>query len=339
MVESPVAGESSDGAHRNGQAMNQAQSEYTIGMLSRRSGVPVKTIRYYSDEGLLPPARVTDAGYRYYRDEELNRLATIRTLKAAGFDLTTIRRLLDEELDPTRAARLQVEALWTQERQARRQRLLLERAVAHGDLARYPERLHALGLLSAREREAFLAVHLDAGMDGIPADPAWRARFIDAAVRDLPEDLSDEQLDAWGELAAMVADPTFAEAMQRAGRPFWSAVAERGSYDAAAFQAAQQRIIDGAKAAIRRGDAPESPAARSLVDAWLELSATVMGRTNDAAFARWMHARGQEHDPRLSRYWDLVAILKGWAIDRELNAAWTWLVAALAFRVGEPAAG
>lgn len=301
--------------------MNERQADYSIGALARRSGVPVKTIRFYSDEGLLPPSRVTDAGYRQYREADLTRLATIRTLKAAGFELATIKRLLAGELDARRAAALQIEALRTQERQARRQRRLLERAIASDELARYPERLHALGLLSAREREAFLAGHLDAGMDGIPADPAWRARFIDAAVRDLPEELSDEQLDAWLELATMVADPSFAEAMQRTGRPFWSAVAARGSYDTARVQAAQQRITDRAKDAVRRGESPASETAHALVDDWLALQAETLGQPNDATLARWLHERRREHDPRLSRYWDLLAILKGWEIDRDLVAA------------------
>lgn len=319
--------------------MSARQREYTIGTLARRSGVPVKTIRFYADEGLLPPARVAESGYRHFREDDLTRLATIRTLKAAGFDLATIRRLLTGELDATRAARLQVDVLHAQERQARRQRRLLEQALARGQLADYPERLEALGLLSAREREAFLANHLDAGMAGIPADPDWRAHFIDAAVRDLPEDLSDAQLDAWTELAALVADPTFVEAMQRTGKPYWSEVAQHGSYDAVAFQTAQQCIIDDAKMAIRRGDSPGSDAAQSLVDRWLALNAAAMGRPNDAEFARWMHAHGQEHDPRLSHYWELVAILKGWDVDQELNAAWEWLNVALANCVGEQAAG
>ncbi len=317
--------------------MDKQQGTYSIGALARRSGVPVKTIRYYSDEGLLPPARVTGAGYRHYRDDDLARLAAIRTLKAAGFDLATIKQLLAGELDAAQVATLQIEALRAQERQARRQRHLLERAVAQGELDRYPERLHALGLLSAREREAFLADHLDAGMEDVPADPAWRVRFIDGAVRDLPEELSDEQLDAWTELAAMIVNPAFAVAMRRAGRPFWSAVAEGGAFDATTFQAAQRRISDQAKEAVRRGEAPASAAAQALVDEWLALQAETLGRPNDNALARWLHERGQEHDPRLSRYWDLVAVLKGWAIDRELAPAWAWLFAALGQRVGAAA--
>ena len=37
---------------------------FTIGELAKRTGLPVTTIRFYSDEGLLPPIDRTNAGYR-----------------------------------------------------------------------------------------------------------------------------------------------------------------------------------------------------------------------------------------------------------------------------------
>ena len=36
----------------------------TIGQLARRTGLSVKTIRWYSDQGLVPPAGRTASGYR-----------------------------------------------------------------------------------------------------------------------------------------------------------------------------------------------------------------------------------------------------------------------------------
>lgn len=42
--------------------------DLSIGELSRLPGVPVKTIRYYSDIGLVPGSGRTDAGYRRYDD-------------------------------------------------------------------------------------------------------------------------------------------------------------------------------------------------------------------------------------------------------------------------------
>lgn len=200
---------------------NPTHSTFTIGTLALRTGVPVKTIRYYSDQGLLPPAKTDETGYRRYTETDLARLETIRTLRGAGFSLKTIRALLDRELDLISATRLQLQTLRAQERTIRRQRTLLELALDFGDLTGYQERLHALALLSARERESFLRQHLERGMDDLPIDPVWRHGFLDDAVADLPDDLSDAQLDAWMEAATMVADPTFAEAITRIARPFW----------------------------------------------------------------------------------------------------------------------
>ena len=84
---------------------------YPIGELSRRSGVPVKTIRHYSDVGVLPPSAKSEAGYRLYSEAGRSRLELIRTFRAAGFGLPAIERMFLRELPPTEAVRLQLEAL------------------------------------------------------------------------------------------------------------------------------------------------------------------------------------------------------------------------------------
>ena len=81
-----------------------------IGLLARRSGLPVKTIRFYSDEGLLPPSDRTEAGYRLYGETELARLELIRTLRDAGVDLPTIRAVLERDLSLGEALQLVGEA-------------------------------------------------------------------------------------------------------------------------------------------------------------------------------------------------------------------------------------
>lgn len=46
---------------------NAAAARFTIGDLARTTGLPVKTIRWYSDQGLVPPAGRSAAGYRLRR--------------------------------------------------------------------------------------------------------------------------------------------------------------------------------------------------------------------------------------------------------------------------------
>ena len=66
----------------------------TIGKLALGSDVTTDTVRYYEKEGLLAPARKTDAGYRLYGDEAIRRLRFIKQAQHCGFSLTEIRELL-----------------------------------------------------------------------------------------------------------------------------------------------------------------------------------------------------------------------------------------------------
>lgn len=62
--------------------------------MSTRSGVPVKTIRYYEQIGLLPPARRAENGYRTYDEVDVNRLRFIKNARALGFHLIEIAQIL-----------------------------------------------------------------------------------------------------------------------------------------------------------------------------------------------------------------------------------------------------
>lgn len=65
-----------------------------IGKLAREVGVTPDTVRYYEKEGLLAPARKSDAGYRLYDEDAARRLRFIRQAQQCGFTLLEIRELL-----------------------------------------------------------------------------------------------------------------------------------------------------------------------------------------------------------------------------------------------------
>lgn len=67
----------------------------TVKEVSRISGVSVRALQYYDEIGLLKPARVTDAGYRLYGDEQLTRLQTILLFRELQFPLKDIKVMLD----------------------------------------------------------------------------------------------------------------------------------------------------------------------------------------------------------------------------------------------------
>jgi DNA-binding transcriptional MerR regulator len=54
-----------------------------IGELSRQTGVSIRLLRYYEQQGLLAPVR-RPSGYRVYREEDVERVRRIRLLLAAG---------------------------------------------------------------------------------------------------------------------------------------------------------------------------------------------------------------------------------------------------------------
>ena len=70
---------------------------YSIGELSRRTGVKVPTIRFYEEKGLLPKPHRTTGNQRRYDDATLNRLQFIRHGRDLGLPLTDIEALLSLE--------------------------------------------------------------------------------------------------------------------------------------------------------------------------------------------------------------------------------------------------
>lgn len=64
---------------------------YKIGEFSKITNLPVKTLRYYNEIGLLIPEEVDIyTGYRYYGERNLNEIEMIKQLKSVGFTLDEI---------------------------------------------------------------------------------------------------------------------------------------------------------------------------------------------------------------------------------------------------------
>lgn len=58
---------------------------FTIGEMHKLFAVPVRTLRFYDEIGLLRPERVDPrTGYRYYSAGQFERLNTIKYLRALG---------------------------------------------------------------------------------------------------------------------------------------------------------------------------------------------------------------------------------------------------------------
>ncbi len=64
--------------------------------LARRAGVTPHVVRYYTQIGLLKPARHPENGYKGYDNADLNRLNFIRRAQNLGFTLVEIDAVLDD---------------------------------------------------------------------------------------------------------------------------------------------------------------------------------------------------------------------------------------------------
>ncbi|WP_040229107.1 MerR family transcriptional regulator [Bhargavaea cecembensis] len=76
------------------------------------AGVSVRTLHHYDRIGLLVPAAVSEAGYRLYGEEDLDRLQQILFFRELGFPLEKIKEILDSpSFDRKEALELQQKAL------------------------------------------------------------------------------------------------------------------------------------------------------------------------------------------------------------------------------------
>jgi DNA-binding transcriptional MerR regulator len=66
-----------------------------IGEVARRTGLPIKTIRFYSEEGLIHPIGRSEGGYRLFGEKVFAELTLIRTLKAMEIPLQDVRQILE----------------------------------------------------------------------------------------------------------------------------------------------------------------------------------------------------------------------------------------------------
>jgi DNA-binding transcriptional MerR regulator len=66
----------------------------TRGQLAQRAQINLETVRFYEQEGLLPPAARTASGYRKFSETAVDRLEFVKRAKTLGFSLREVRELL-----------------------------------------------------------------------------------------------------------------------------------------------------------------------------------------------------------------------------------------------------
>jgi DNA-binding transcriptional MerR regulator len=78
---------------------------FSIGEFSRATGLTVKALRFYHEEGVLPPALVdADSGYRYYRAEQIEAARVVKLLRDLELPVREIATLMAHRDDRERLA-------------------------------------------------------------------------------------------------------------------------------------------------------------------------------------------------------------------------------------------
>ncbi|MGX8906273.1 MerR family transcriptional regulator [Streptomyces netropsis] len=304
-----------------------ATTLYSIGELSRRTGLSVRTIRFYSDSGVVAPTTRSPAGYRLYDLDALLRLEFLRTLRELGMDLATIQRVLDRELSVAEVAAAHADAVDVQIRILQLRRSVLRTVAGRGSDPEETKLMHRLTQLSGEERRRLIDDFVDGTFGTGDADPAAVA-MVRAATPDLPDDPSSDQVAAWVELAELVGDEDFRARMRRtaghqaAGRPL--------GIESDAGEELMEYTRQKAAEAMESGIEPLSDRGASVIDDLVHRFAEVFARTPDTEFRNWMAQQFEEaHDPRVDRYWRLVWIVNGWQVVPSLTPVYPWLVQAL----------
>jgi DNA-binding transcriptional MerR regulator len=302
---------------------------YSIGQLAARTGLTVKTVRFYSDAGLVMPVDRTHAGHRRYDIDALARLDLIRTLRELGIDLATIRRVLDREVTLQDVAAVHARAIDAQLQVLRLRRAVLRAVAKRGSDPKETELMHRLAHLSDEERQRIISDFWDSAFDGLDIDPDFEARMR-AARPALPDDPSPEQVEAWVELAELVQDPDFRASVRRMGESHAAGRAAEGEPTPEDAERQAALVAEKGTAALEAGIDPMSAQARPIADEIVAALATEPGQTADPAFRRTVIDRWETFtDARAERYWRLLGIVNGWPPFPSTVPAHQWVIAAL----------
>jgi DNA-binding transcriptional MerR regulator len=300
---------------------------YTIGELARRTGLSVKTIRFYSDSGVVPPTVRSPAGYRLYDLDALARLDLVRTLRDLGVDLATIQRVLAREVSVPEVAAAHAEALDAQIRTLRLRRAVLRAVAKRGSSPEEMELMHKLAKLSDEERRRIIGDFIDETFGGLDANPEFVA-MMRSAMPDLPDDPAPEQVDAWVELAELVQDTDFRASIRRMAE---YQAEQRADGDQTGLHTQLTAVVrEKVEAAMEAGIDPAGQQARPVLDGLAAEYAEAFGRTDGREFRGWLLGRlDVANDPRAERYWQLLALINGWPAQPSLAPVFDWFLTAL----------
>ncbi|GLY51479.1 MerR family transcriptional regulator [Lentzea sp. NBRC 102530] len=300
--------------------MDESTDLLTIGELARRTGLPARTLRFWSNEGVVAEAGRSAGGYRLYDAAGVARVELIRTLRELGLGLDDVRRVLDREDTVADVAAAHVVAIDAQIRALKVSRAVLSTVAQRRSTLEETALMNKLARLSAAERAQIVDEFKTEVFGRLDIDPALRER-VQALRVDLPEDPTPDQVDAWVELAELVQDQDFRARLGHflelnTPRP------DRKAPPGANVWWARQ-VVNTVAEAREQGVEPGSKAAAELVD-------TTFRNTDLAAVLASLRAG---IDAGAERYRVLVSRVQGRQGAPDSTVDIRWLATAIEFRL------
>ncbi|MCS1351860.1 MerR family transcriptional regulator [Mechercharimyces sp. CAU 1602] len=128
---------------------------YQVKEVAAMIGVSIRTLHHYDQIGLLIPATTTEAGYRLYSDENLERLQQVLFFKEMGISLQEIQQILDHPgFDRERALCLHREALLQKKNRLETMITTIDKTLDHMKGEKRMEKEELFSGLSKKEIEA-----------------------------------------------------------------------------------------------------------------------------------------------------------------------------------------
>ncbi|MQY29966.1 MerR family transcriptional regulator [Nocardia aurantia] len=304
----------------------QPSALVSIGELARRTGLAVRTIRFYCDEGILESGRSAGGHRMFEAGSATERLLLVRRLRALGLGLGSITEVLRGERSIAETAAAESDRLDVEFRSLAWRRSAL-RAVA------------AAGPAHRAERLALLA----AAGDGTAAHDCllrfWRRILAPISGSDLdiylywnvPAPLANPTADevvAYAELAAIAADPDMHTAVRQQlwrGRP--DLIRDRrGLY------AEVGEIMTEVAALVADGVPPRGG---DELDRFVGAHADARGDRDSTRFRRQLLTGATDTDRRIHRYWALTGRFLGPRVT--VGRAHHWVFSALVHSTADQA--
>lgn len=293
-------------------------STLSIGELARRAGVSVKTVRFYSDRGLLPESARSAGGHRRYSPEALVRLRLIRSLRALDLPVPDVGRALDREdaLEDVVAGHLrtlgsQLAALRWREAALR----LLQDCTAE----ERAERLDLVGAVSVPPTTDAMARFWRRWLQPARLPTPLLGRILELAVPPPPDEPAPAQVLAFARLHAFASASCPPGALRglAAHRP------DAGPRPAVLYEGLEEAYELAAPDVL----AGREPGTGEALDCFVSAHARSFGARDTPGFRRRLSGL-LAAEPRIDRYWQLVGELRGPGRPTP-GAAHTWLRCAL----------